>query len=173
MFSGRHTMCPDPESGCVLIDRDNEHFRHILNWLRDGVVPALESSMYLELLREADFYQLTGLRDGIQALLDDDKSLGAELNRIDIIKCIQSNGRIRFRGVNLSGLDLSKLDLSYIDFSHACLKSVCFTDCTGAMFNYADVEGAIFDNATLGSSEFFGANLSLHRCCIHVCITRP
>lgn len=44
--------------GSVFVDRDGKHFRHILNWLRDGVVPTLTDSEYLELLREAEYYQL-------------------------------------------------------------------------------------------------------------------
>lgn len=44
--------------GYVFVDRDGEHFRHILNWLRDGVVPVLKDNDYTELLREAEYYQL-------------------------------------------------------------------------------------------------------------------
>lgn len=42
----------------MFVDRDGKHFRHILNWLRDGVVPTLKDSEYSELLREAEYYQL-------------------------------------------------------------------------------------------------------------------
>ncbi|XLR61548.1 hypothetical protein S83_012220 [Arachis hypogaea] len=63
MFSGRHTLFLDSDkamsnSGYVFVDRDGKHFHHILNWLRDGVVPILEDSEYNELLREAEYYQL-------------------------------------------------------------------------------------------------------------------
>lgn len=44
--------------GYVFVDRDGKHFRHLLNWLRDGVVPSLEDKEYSELLREAEYYQL-------------------------------------------------------------------------------------------------------------------
>lgn len=44
--------------GFVFVDRDGKHFRHILNWLRDGVVPILKDSEYSELQREAEYYQL-------------------------------------------------------------------------------------------------------------------
>lgn len=44
--------------GYVFFDRDGKHFRHVLNWLRDGVVPTLSDSEYSELLREAEYYQL-------------------------------------------------------------------------------------------------------------------
>ncbi|KAL4276498.1 hypothetical protein AHAS_Ahas20G0213200 [Arachis hypogaea] len=51
MFSGRHTLFLDSDkamsnSGYVFVDRDGKHFHHILNWLRDGVVPILEDSEY-------------------------------------------------------------------------------------------------------------------------------
>ncbi|MED6186590.1 FH protein interacting protein fip2 [Stylosanthes scabra] len=58
MFSGRHTLSLDSDKGYVFVDRDGKHFRHILNWLRDGVVATLEDSEYTELLREVEYYQL-------------------------------------------------------------------------------------------------------------------
>ncbi|CAK9135003.1 unnamed protein product [Ilex paraguariensis] len=163
MFSGRHTICQDSEKGYVFLDRDGKHFRHILNWLRDGVVPTLNDSEYLDLLREAEYYQLLGLIDGIKSVLNERKEneeLDTELTRIDIIKCIQSE-RVRFRGLNLSGLDLSKLDLSFVDFSYACLKNVFFSraNLQCAKFRDVDAEASIFHNATLRECEFTGANL--------------
>ncbi|KAL6988666.1 hypothetical protein U1Q18_014422 [Sarracenia purpurea var. burkii] len=183
MFSGRHTLCHDSEKGYVFVDRDGKHFRHILNWLRDGVVPTLKDNEYPELLREAEYYQLLGLIDGISVVLDkrkENEGLNAELTRTDIIKCIQServrfregnlsgrdlsmvvSERVRFRGVNLSGLDLSKLDLSFVDFSYAGLKTVSFSraNLQCAKFRDVDAEGSIFHNATLRECEFTGANL--------------
>lgn len=44
--------------GVVFVDRDGKHFRHILNWLRDGIIPILIEAEYQELLREAEYYQL-------------------------------------------------------------------------------------------------------------------
>ncbi|XP_022154530.1 FH protein interacting protein FIP2 isoform X2 [Momordica charantia] len=163
MFSGRHTLCQDPEEGSVFVDRDGKHFRHILNWLRDGIVPTLSDSEIAELLREAEYYQLLGLIDGINDVISkkkEDEELESELKRVDIIKCIQSE-KVRLRGVHLSGLDLSKLDLSYVDFSYACLKNVFFSraNLQCAKFRDADAEGSIFHNATLRECEFTGANL--------------
>ncbi|RYR32602.1 hypothetical protein Ahy_A10g047137 isoform A [Arachis hypogaea] len=162
MFSGRHTLCLDSDkamsnSGYVFVDRDGKHFRHILNWLRDGVVPTLEDSEYNELLREAEYYQLLGLIDGINTVLNkrkEDDDLHTELTRTDIIKCIQSD-KVRFRGVNLSGLDLSKLDLSFVDFSYACLKNVFFSraNLQCAKFRDVDAEASIFHNATLREED--------------------
>jgi uncharacterized protein YjbI with pentapeptide repeats len=163
MFSGRHTLRKDPDKGHVFVDRDGTHFRHILNWLRDGDVPILKDSVYSELLREAEYYQLINLIDGINAVLSkrkEDEELKTELTRIDIIKCIQSE-KVRFRGVNLSGLDLSKLDLSLVDFSYACLRNVLFgrTNLQCAKFKDVDAMGAVFHNATLRECDFTGADL--------------
>ncbi|KAJ0690911.1 putative chromatin remodeling & transcription regulator BTB-POZ family [Helianthus annuus] len=60
MFSGRHTVHKDSDTRYVFVDRDGMHFRHILNWLRDGVVPIsnLSDLECSELLREAEYYQL-------------------------------------------------------------------------------------------------------------------
>ncbi|XP_048498351.1 FH protein interacting protein FIP2 isoform X2 [Beta vulgaris subsp. vulgaris] len=167
MFSGRHTVCQDPDKGYIFVDRDGEHFRHILNWLRDGVIPTLKDSDYAELLREAEYYQLLGLIEGINTALNkrkDEDEFNSELTRRDIIKCIQSE-RVKFRGMNLSGLDLSKLDLSYVDFSHASLKGVFFSraNLQCAKFRDVDAEGSIFHNATLHAClidcSFCGADL--------------
>ncbi|KAJ4979791.1 hypothetical protein NE237_010571 [Protea cynaroides] len=168
MFSGRHTVSQDPEKGFVFVDRDGKHFRHILNWLRDGVVPTLNDSEYPELLREAEYYQLLGLVEEIHAVSnrrkdDDDvnvKTEVSELTRTDVIKCIQSK-KVKFRGVNLSGLDLSKLDLSFVDFSYACLRNVFFSRANihSAKFRDVEAEGSNFHNAILRECEFTGANL--------------
>ncbi|KAL6204215.1 hypothetical protein ACLB2K_021483 [Fragaria x ananassa] len=64
MFSGRHPL--NHEEGCVLLDRDGEYFGYILNWLRDGDVPAaLEAHQYKQLLKEAEYFQPRGLIDAV------------------------------------------------------------------------------------------------------------
>ncbi|KAL0374714.1 UNVERIFIED_CONTAM: FH protein interacting protein FIP2 [Sesamum radiatum] len=173
MFSGRHAVHQESDKGYVFVDRDGTYFRHILNWLRDGVVPTLKDSEYSELLREAEYFQLLGLMDGINASLikrKEDEEMTTELKRIDIIKCIQSE-RVRFRGLNLSGPDLSKLDLSFVDFSYACLKNVFFSranlqcakfrtaDLTNANLEGANLEGANLKGAKLTNANLKGANL--------------
>ena len=75
MFSGRHRLVRDRDDvgkddvdGVYFIDRDGTHFRHVLNYLRDGggakdggCLPRNEQALR-ELLVEAEFYQLTGLQ---------------------------------------------------------------------------------------------------------------
>ncbi|KAL6902381.1 hypothetical protein ACP4OV_005257 [Aristida adscensionis] len=161
MFSGRHTLPHHPTTGMVFVDRDGKHFRHVLNWLRDGAIPVLSESENQQLLREAEYYQLLGLADCINERLGwkKDDSSEAELTRKDVIKCIQAQ-RVRFRGVNLSGLDLSKLDLSEVDFSFACIKNTDFS-CTNLYKAKFGVEASCssFRNANLRECEFIGANL--------------
>ncbi|KAG6750793.1 hypothetical protein POTOM_045308 [Populus tomentosa] len=189
MFRGRFMESEDPDKGYVFIDRDGKHFRHILNWLRDGVVPTLNDAGYSELMREAEYYQLLGLLEGINSVLNKRKEgneMDAELTRADIIKCIQY-----------------KKDLSYVDFSYASLQNVLFSranllcakfrvgvisfscnalcpehllivlalyfpeTCTvvtamnslDLTMSDVDAEGSIFHNATLRECEFTGANL--------------
>ncbi|DBB03558.1 hypothetical protein WJX82_011164 [Trebouxia sp. C0006] len=62
MFSGSLLSRRD-EKGRVFLDRDPKHFRLILNYLRDGEVclPACPQELQ-EILQEALFYQLDGLR---------------------------------------------------------------------------------------------------------------
>ena len=66
MFSGRHTIAAG-EDGRVFIDRDGEHFRLILNFLRDcgsdaaaGAIRALSGAQLREARGELDYYGLDG-----------------------------------------------------------------------------------------------------------------
>ncbi|XP_024542575.1 FH protein interacting protein FIP2 isoform X1 [Selaginella moellendorffii] len=163
MFSGRHRLHIDANKGSVFIDRDGTHFRHILNYLRDGVTPALDTSSVQELLREAEYYQLSGLIEALTAVSnkkDEDDEDTAELTRKEVIKCLQTK-RVRLRGVNLSGQNLSKLDLSGVDFSNGRLISTFFSRANLHSANFRDsaADYANFHNAILRESVFVGACL--------------
>jgi uncharacterized protein YjbI with pentapeptide repeats len=158
-------LCQD-DKGYVFIDRDGEYFGYILNWLRDGNVPSLQDFKYSQLLKEAQYFQLEGLIDGIHALLKEKKKLGTDLTRSDFVKysLYHQSGRgqrQKFKGVNLSGLDLSGLDLCNMDFSDACLRNVCFANAylSNSDFENANAEGADFNHAFLGRCTFYDANL--------------
>ena len=65
--SGRFETTKDNE-GRLFIDRDGTRFRHVINWLRSGTVPAFESlSLYDEIIEEADFYGLDPLKELCEA----------------------------------------------------------------------------------------------------------
>jgi len=72
MFSGRFKLEQD-ENGAIFIDRDPTHFRHILNFLRDGIeylkhggLLQQPEAIVNELLQEAKFYNIRPLVDYIQ-----------------------------------------------------------------------------------------------------------
>ncbi|CAH3129813.1 unnamed protein product [Pocillopora meandrina] len=67
MFSGRFDTKPG-EDGSYFIDRDGTHFRYILNYLRTGklVLPD-DKVVRMELLNEAEFYQIDGILDELKA----------------------------------------------------------------------------------------------------------
>ncbi|XP_065914493.1 uncharacterized protein [Dysidea avara] len=74
MFSGRHDLEPMKCSdGSFFIDRDGTHFRHILNYLRDGeeVIQCFPKSAEAlrEILHEATYYQLEGLISTLSPLV--------------------------------------------------------------------------------------------------------
>ena len=61
MFSGKFEMEPRGD-GAFFIDRDETHFRFILNYLRTGKLTSPEGEAALkELQEEAEFYQIEGL----------------------------------------------------------------------------------------------------------------
>jgi len=61
MFSGRYEM-PKDDQGAVFLDRDGTHFRLILNYLLDGVLPPnMSEDVRHALLIEANYYQLASL----------------------------------------------------------------------------------------------------------------
>ncbi|XP_078377678.1 uncharacterized protein LOC144660827 [Oculina patagonica] len=72
MFSGRHKLVQESD-GSYFVDRDGTHFRHILNYLRDGfradMLPQDEVSLR-EIVNEAHYYQLSDLVAGVENVLD-------------------------------------------------------------------------------------------------------
>ena len=67
MFSGRFDTKP-AEDGSYFIDRDGTHFRHILNFLRQGklCLPDDDATIRKEVLAEAEFYQIQGIIDELK-----------------------------------------------------------------------------------------------------------
>jgi hypothetical protein len=62
MFAGDHSGLQQDVTGNYFIDRDGTHFRHILNFLRDGTLPLVESqAIKNEMKMEAAFYHIPQL----------------------------------------------------------------------------------------------------------------
>lgn len=164
MFSGRHSVHLEPSkvAATVFVDRDGKHFRHILNWLRDGSIPLHNPALYHELLREADYFQLRGLAAQLAqaSQISPDEDNTPELSRKEVILALQSKP-VRFRGVSLCGENLSKLDLSGVDFSAANLQGTFFSraHCQSALFREASADRCNFHGAFLKECDFEKASL--------------
>lgn len=163
MFSGRHPLRVEPALGTVFIDRDGTQFRHVLNWLRNGALPAAaDTALYHELLAEAEYYQLRGLMAQLAAVLkkEGEDENQPELTRKEVIVLLQGP-KVRLRGVNLCGEDLSKLDLQGVDFSYGRLVSTFFSraNLTSATFRECEADQSNFHNCLLKECDFEKASL--------------
>jgi len=71
MFAGQIPIQLD-ENNSVFIDRDGKHFKKVLNFLRNGSLelPTERSTCY-ELMKEAEFYQLTAMISILQEGLNE------------------------------------------------------------------------------------------------------
>ena len=71
MFSGIHPIKQE-QDGSYFIDRDGTHFRFVLNFLREGNLGPVEptnKNTLLELLTEAEYYNISGLITAIHTSL--------------------------------------------------------------------------------------------------------
>ncbi|KAM5582850.1 FH protein interacting protein FIP2-like [Rosa sericea] len=146
-------MHQDPEIKYVFYDRDGQIFSHILNWLRHGVLPDFEVVNAKELFREAEYYQLHGLKDNIPDFTS---------SYICSFGSAPYPNRRNFRGAKLCGLNLSsQANFTGSDFRSACLRNVSFShsNLMSSKFDIADAEGADFRTAKLVFCSFTGANL--------------
>ena len=169
MFSGRHDLATmQCEDGSFFIDRDGTHFRHILNYLRDGE-EAVESfpkstDVLLELIRESEFFQLNGLTSVLKPVLREsdvvsqDKitplffsgsgNYNTDYGGYNFSVSYYSKDKIRFKHKNMRGLSFN-----YMRFAHA----VSFINCdlTNAAFQYNCFESdAIFEDCILDNTTF-------------------
>ncbi|XP_055809116.1 FH protein interacting protein FIP2 isoform X3 [Solanum dulcamara] len=172
MFSGRHTICQESEKGHIFVDRDGKHFRHILNWLRDGVIPPLKDSEYAQLLQEAEYYQLLDLSfvDFSYACLKTVFFSRANLQcakfrDVDAEASIFHNATLReceFTGANLRGAVLAGANLQSANLQDACLIgcSFCGADLRSAHLQTADLTNANLEGANLEGANLKGAKLT-------------
>jgi hypothetical protein len=118
MFSGRHSIKIE-EDGSSFIDRDGEHFKLILNYLRDGKLPSdLSSHIREALAAEAEYYRLEDLVERLRAL-DFEEVLGDE---ICTIRGCEAHLRSQFYAGNVQTLNprvglISLFDQEPVTFS--------------------------------------------------------
>ncbi|XP_076439454.1 uncharacterized protein LOC143279306 [Babylonia areolata] len=80
MFSGQHALTADKD-GSYFIDRDGTHFRHILNFLRDGPasllhLPPNDVRLLSELRTEAEHYQLGRMVEALRSKMSEGRAGG-------------------------------------------------------------------------------------------------
>mmetsp|Transcript_38836 Transcript_38836/g.61970 ORF Transcript_38836/g.61970 Transcript_38836/m.61970 type:complete len:489 (-) Transcript_38836:725-2191(-) len=106
MFSGRFNIERDG-NGSIFIDRDPTHFRHILNFLRDGIeylkhggLLQQSDAIVSELLQEAKYYNIRPLVDYIQLQQTrKNKKKGDELTHEKQYKLVTNIGIDEFEDV--------------------------------------------------------------------------
>ena len=160
MFSGRHDLetmqCKD---GSFFIDRDGTHFRHILNYLRDGeeVVESFPKSVdtLLELLREANFYQLDGLASLLKPLLR--KYDIVAQNQIELL-FLSASGTYTTDYPNAQNFNVSYHSRDKIVFKYKTLKGLsfsCMRFVHPVSFIECDLTNAAFQNCCFESDAIF------------------
>lgn len=93
LTSDSHRHLYDDMSNALFIDRDPQHFRHILNYLRDGSIPLTRSNddqQLLEILKEAQYYSIEGLVEKIKL----------HLNIIDSMRAKEKSGEKEYKIVH-------------------------------------------------------------------------
>ena len=177
MFSGRHKLLQEPD-GSYFVDRDGTHFRHILNYLRDGFRPDLlpqDEVLLREIINEAHYYQLSDLVASVENILDppppapdftqdEINDMLATLTRQASTSTRPSSpsqhmpkpdaavGSSRFKNADFVSHNMTK---NNIDFSGKNLSGLSFAHTTFA-------HNVSFAEACLVNASFYGCEFSSH-----------
>lgn len=181
MFSGRFIVEKN-EDGCVFIDRDGQFFHHILNWLRNGTLPPIESHLEREyLLVESKYYQITSLNEFLLAQDPHQPSDPAEKFTVKelllLVNTVPSGRKLQLssadmRGLSLDGINLQGANIKFAKLDRATLQYANLQEIIGqnSSFNYADLQnadlslaqmpGCHLQHARLNNANLQGANLA-------------
>lgn len=165
MFSGHHKL-KKTENGSYFIDADGKHFRIILNYLRGRIIYSTDlledRKTLMELKKEADFYNLAGLKDLIDICLERCGSVTDEMKH----DCIESTDDRNF-------VTKKKVNFERADFSNCCFENVTFRHV--ANFNSANLGNTSFSGCTfLENVSFKNAELvqaKFTECKVHEDVT--
>lgn len=146
MFSGRFIVEKN-EEGCVFIDRDGQYFHHILNWLRNGTLPPIESQLEREyLLVESKYYQITSLNEYLLAQDPHPQKIDpAEKFTLKELLHLVNNTPVG-RKLQLPSADMRGLNLDGISLQGANIK---FAKLDRATIQYANLQEVLGQNASL------------------------
>ena len=158
MFSGQYPIKKQFD-GTVFIDRDGRHFHYILNYLR-GSVTALEDlpldeTVLKELMKEADFYQLLGLKSilsfGIERIEDVcEKELVMQEDINDFVNSGETKKEVIFENKKLDNLSFTSVSFKHnVSFKKCSMLKVVFTNCT-----FVGSIKVVFENCSLAGASF-------------------
>ena len=165
MFSGYHELTKSSD-GSYFIDADGTYFQTILNFLRGRITDVNElpkdEEVLLKLRAEADFYQLSTLKELITASL----AKGPRMNQKWVNSffpkhngyCFQNANELNLQCLNLDGLAFSNIYFNHnVSFRNSSLVGASFRGSSFEAFvdfTSADIKNCDFHEAQFSSSSF-------------------
>ena len=165
MFSGYHELTKSSD-GSYFIDADGTYFQTILNFLRGRITDVNElpkdEEVLLKLRAEADFYQLSTLKELITASL----AKGPRMNQKWVNSffpkhngyCFQNTNELNLQCLNLDGLAFSNIYFNHnVSFRNSSLVGASFRGSSFEAFvdfTSADIKNCDFHEAQFSSSSF-------------------
>lgn len=183
MFSSGLAPAARDDRHRYLLDRPAGAFGALLDWLRNGVIPAQVDRA--SLLAEAEFWGVAALVEQLRAVPDfadrgslvrallhplrEDGLVGARLMGLDLRNLVLEGiafMHCNWQGCNLSGVSAAKTIFSGGKFSNAILDgavltSAAFSSCQmdAASCRRSNMQHAIIQKANCRGADFSGANL--------------
>ena len=165
MFSRYHELTKSSD-GSYFIDADGTYFQTILNFLRGRITDVNElpkdEEVLLKLRAEADFYQLSTLKELITASL----AKGPRMNQKWVNSffpkhngyCFQNANELNLQCLNLDGLAFSNIYFNHnVSFRNSSLVGASFRGSSFEAFvdfTSADIKNCDFHEAQFSSSSF-------------------
>ena len=165
MFSGYHELTKSSD-GSYFIDADGTYFQTILNFLRGRITDVNElpkdEEVLLKLRAEADFYQLSTLKELITASL----AKGPRMNQKWVNSffpkhngyCFQNANELNLQCLNLDGLAFSNIYFNHnVSFRNSSLVGASFRGSSFEAFvdfTSADIKNCDFHEVQFSSSSF-------------------
>ena len=162
MFSGHYQIKKELD-GTVFIDRDGRHFHYILNYLRGSVTTLedlpLDEIVLKELMKEADFYQLLGLKSILSFAIERTenvckKELVVQEDISDFLNLSETKKEIIFENKKLDNLNFTNISFKHnASFKTCSMLKAIFTSCKfvgsiRVVFERCSLAGAMFNSCS-------------------------
>ena len=159
MFSGYHELTKSGD-GSYFIDADGTYFYIILNFLRGRITDVSELPKDEEVLRklraEADFYQLSTLKELVTAALAKGPRMSQKWVNSFFLNncgCLKTTDPLNLQCLNLDGVAFSNINFEHsVTFQNSSLVGATFK---GSIFSTAKVD---FTSADIKNCDFRGVH---------------